>query len=90
MSVFAIIVTETAQDDIRLLDQSIRSIYDENCLKLKNKDWLVFEENKIPPQQVYKRITEEDKLISCLIVPFESYWGVQPKDVWEWLNSKEL
>lgn len=90
MSVFAVIATEITYENITQLDKQISVKYVENCLKLKEEVWLVHDSDIFRPEAMYQSLFGDDRSVSCLILPFDAYWGVQPKQVWEWIKSKGL
>lgn len=91
MTIFAVISTDKNEKSDKL-NTLITDKYEiGNYFQLSDNSWLVFGADSIQPQGVFKNIFgDDDTSVSCLVVPFESYWGVQSKGVWEWLKNKGL
>ncbi|PHR84518.1 MAG: hypothetical protein COA59_06070 [Colwellia sp.] len=90
MTIFAVIATDKNEQKINKLNTLISSKYADNHLKLDDKSWLVFGAESIQPKGIFQDLFGDDTSISCLIVPFDAYWGVQSKAVWDWLKNKGL
>ncbi|SQH75083.1 protein of unknown function [Shewanella benthica] len=90
MSVFAVIATDTKDGNVKRLEQLITTQYVDDAFKLKANIWLVYEKDVSQPKAVFSRLLGEDNSVACLIVPFDSYWGVQQKPTWDWLKNKGL
>lgn len=88
MSVFAVITTDSIETKVTKLDKLIQEKYKDNAYKLENGGWLLFDKDTVRPKDVFDGIFGEDSSVSCLVLPFESYWGVQPKTTWEWLKIR--
>lgn len=90
MSVFVVISTDKNIEEVRKLDDLISTKYADNSIKLADHSWLVSAQDVNQPKEVFHTLLGEDTSVSCLIVPFQSYWGVQPNSTWSWLSSKGL
>ncbi len=90
MSVFAVVATEVDKSKVTKLGGAIQSMFGDDCCALKNGSWLISDKSILRPQDLFKKLFGEDTSTSCLVVPVNAYWGIQHKDVWDWLGTKEL
>ncbi|RZF83728.1 hypothetical protein EXT46_05390 [Pseudoalteromonas sp. CO325X] len=65
----------------------------DNYIEIGELAWLVYEEEKITPQGVYKKFFgdpkgEKHEPSASMFMPVDAYFGFQTSDVWEWLNKR--
>jgi len=64
---------------------------DENSISIGSASWLIYEPEKVMPETVHNKLfSESDNSETFLIIPFESYWGIQSKTIWNWIGSKGM
>lgn len=86
MAAFVVISLSAAQYEP--LNAAVAAAYENNSLRMAPYAWLVADTG-VTTQEVCKKLTIEiGKINSAIVIKIESYFGLAPRNIWEWLNVK--